>query len=327
MPSPPRILIPGLPTLITSRVEVGLPFVATRFMNLLFWSAIGRAQSLYPVAVCGLCLMGNHFHMLIVVDEPNDVVDFVDRIKTEIAHSINRLLGRKQRTVWHAGYDATPILTIEDTIEKLAYLYTNPQNANLVESIDSYPGVSTWGMFLGAQLSLAIPWIQRTMVTQKPNKSWISEKEDSAFVDEMKAASRVSHLFRFEPFRWLQSFGINKGKEGEYREKVIAAVRKREQELSARRIRPCIGANRLSAMALNMTFYPKKFAKRVWCICWDVELRKSFIQLIKKLRTEARAVWRQWRSGDFSATYPLGLFPPRRPKIGNLVFRMSDIRA
>ena len=47
-------------------------------------------------------------------------------------------------------------------------------------------------------------------------------------------------------------------------------------------------------------------------------LRIRFIQYIKALIAEAREVSRLWRMGDFSRPYPVGLFPPRFPRLANV---------
>lgn len=145
---PPRTLFPKTLVLVTTRVEEGLPFIGTPELNAILMGILARAQYLYPIKICAFIFMGNHLHMLILVGNPEDVPAFMRRIKTETAHFINRRLGRRRRTVWCAGYDAVPILTLESAIEKFVYLYTNPQSANLVEEIEEFPGASSWDMFI-----------------------------------------------------------------------------------------------------------------------------------------------------------------------------------
>ena len=113
MPSPPRILLPKSLVLLTTRIENGLPLVCTRYMEFIIWSVFARAQYLYPIRVCAFVVMGNHLHLLVVVENPDAVAAFMDRIKTELGHAVNLLLGRRQRTVWCVwcdDYDCQPIL-------------------------------------------------------------------------------------------------------------------------------------------------------------------------------------------------------------------------
>ena len=136
MPSPPKILLPKSAVFISTRIQEGLPLVPTCYMQLILQSILARAQSKYKVSVCHFLFMSNHLHMLLVVNNPDEVPAFMDMIKTESAHAINRLLGRRQRTVWCSGYDSPPVLTLEDIILKINYIYTNPQSADLVDTID-----------------------------------------------------------------------------------------------------------------------------------------------------------------------------------------------
>jgi REP element-mobilizing transposase RayT len=298
--------------MISCRVEEGLPFVGTCYMKLILQSILARAQKLCPVRICAFVFMGNHLHMLLIVDCPQMVVDFMDRIKTESAHATNRLLGRRKKTVWCAGYDSPPILTLDDAIEKFAYLYTNPTAANLETCIEKYPGFSSWEMLTSQEHSFTVPWIQRPMVETLTSRR-MSEKEDALYCDNLRAAAKEHNTFVLYPHDWCECFQIPREERDRYHIKVIEAVRQKEQELCATRGRPVIGARALKSQEMNAPFTPKKFSPRMWCICRNIELRKSFIAGIKVLRAKARAVYQRWKEGDFSVPYPSELFAPRIP--------------
>ena len=59
---------------VGSRVEEGLPFVATSYMKLIIESYLARAQAFYPVRLIDYIFMANHFHMHLLVDDPHQVV-------------------------------------------------------------------------------------------------------------------------------------------------------------------------------------------------------------------------------------------------------------
>jgi REP element-mobilizing transposase RayT len=77
------------------------------------WSALAVAQNLHPVKVIGFVVMGNHIHIVTLVEDPTTVESFMERFKCETVHAVNRLLGRRQVTVWCEGYDSPAILTID----------------------------------------------------------------------------------------------------------------------------------------------------------------------------------------------------------------------
>jgi REP element-mobilizing transposase RayT len=312
MSQQPKILIENKVHFVTARVEKGLPFVCTEYMKLILMSAIARAQHLYKIKVCAFLWMGNHFHMVVVVTCPASFSLFMDRIKTETAHAVNRLQGHRNITVWTAKYHSPPVLTVEDVIEKLIYLYTNPAQANLESSIALYPGCSSWDMFYHRETSVTVPWIQRPMLEELSSPA-LSEQQDRAFMQHLRESAKAEHQFVLSPDDWMECFDIPQGETEKYRFKVIEGVKKREEELAKTRDHKVLGAKALRFQKINVPFTPKKFSRKMWCICWDVEIRKEFIANIKKLIAEGQEVYQLWKKGDFSRKYPKELFPPRVP--------------
>jgi putative transposase len=316
MPAAPRILLPNSIVFISSRTEAGLPFVPGPLMNTLLKSVIARAQALYPVKLCHFLFMGNHFHLLLVVEDPMIAMHFIERIKTESAHTVNRLLGIRRKTVWCAGYDAEPILTAEDVVEKIAYLYTNPQKAGLVDSIEEYPGLSSWGL----PRVQDHPRIPRAAI-EPLTKISMTEKQQARLVESLMSDDSSTHQLELSPTAWLKPFGLT-GAEEQITLRIQSRVREIERELARQREeqhKSTVGARRLIIQPFNLPFSPKKFAKRMWCICRNPDKRIAFIEFIKRLRDEARAVYRKWCCGDRNAQYPPGTFPPRFPPLANLI--------
>ena len=150
--------------LVSARTEEGLPLVSSLVLNLIIWGILARARSMYQVRVCHFIFMFNHFHMLLVVDNPEDVSNFVGYVKGEIAHAVNQLLGRRRKTLWAEGYDSPIFLTAADVRRYITYIYANPAKANLVDTIDDYPGVSSWQMFIRDTHLSAHKWIRRPAI-------------------------------------------------------------------------------------------------------------------------------------------------------------------
>ena len=327
MPSPPRILLPDFPVMITTRMEEGLPLAARPIILLLLRSILARAQFLFQVEINHLLIMGNHFHFLVRVLDPERVAAFMDHFKTESAHAVNRLLGRRKRTVWEDGYDSVPLLTLEDTIKKIVYIYTNPQSANLESTIDLYPMLSSWSMFQGGSLSFTSPWIRRNRI--EAITDFHSAEEEREKYHRLLTTASEHHTFTLSPNGWMGLFGVTEREEQEkINARIVADIREVEGKLAAERAekgQKVLGADRLRTQPINTPYTPKKFSKRMWCVCSDVALRVLFIQFIKGLIAEAREVSRRWRQGDFSRAFPVGLFPPRFPRLAN--FRPGTVLA
>jgi len=305
-----KVYIKGTVIMVTTRTEVGLPFVSTEAMNMILWGVIARAQLIFPVRVVSLLFMANHLHMILIVDNPEDISGFMDRVKTESAHDINRLLGRRQRTVWVKGFDDPRILTPHDVVEKIAYIYANPQKASLVDTIEEYPGVSTWGMLMSGVNTKECLWVNR------PKVSLLEENlsQLDAFIAEHKL---VSHTFTLSPMDWTECFsGLDKEKE---KQKIIRRVRELEAEYRDARPHPVKGAEELKRESMRMDYVPKTYGKKMICICSDLELRKAYINLVKTLRQKARAVLKDWRESRREVPFPPGLFAPSSPRYANMV--------
>ena len=320
MSRPPRILLPKTVVLLTSRVQQGLPFVCTPLMEMILWSALAVAQNLYPVKIIAFVIMGNHIHLVVLVEDPEVVESFMERFKCETAHAVNRLLGRRQVTVWCEGYDSPVILTIDDLIEKLAYVYANPVRAHRSDSITSYHGVSSWNMFASETALKEVKRIRRPFVQPLP-KGRLTAKQQMQLASLVATQATETLEFKLTPNAWNVAFPnsvtrevLNKRVNQRLEEIYIEMAEQRQKN---RITLP--SAQEVISQLLDTPYTPKKFGRRMWCICRDIPLRIAFIKFIQGLRAKARQVRLQWISGDRSVPFPIGLFPPSQPPLANLL--------
>ena len=230
-----------------------------------------------------------------MVLDPEDLTKFVGYVKQEIAHQVNAVLGKRKRTIWCDGYDSPILITYNDIIEYFAYIFTNPQSAHLVERIEEYPGCSSWGHLISNTLQ----------ITRERN--WRNPED--------KEPEEVT--LTIEPFAWLQAL------EGEFYTEETAirdlkeAIRQKELLLMKERResrRGVMGARRLATQGIISNFAPKKFGRRMLIICRDLDFRKNYIKTYKYLCEFCRNVFSKWKAGDYSLAFPVGMFPPARPK-------------
>lgn len=319
MPRPPRILVPHTVVMLTSRIQQGIPFVHTPLMEMIIWSALSLAQTLYPVKIIAFVVMGNHVHLIALVEDPTMVESFMERFKSETAHAINRLLGRRQVSVWCAGYDSPAILTIEDLIEKVAYVYANPVSANLSVSVDDYRGVSSWTMFKSGNTTKETKRVRRNVLAQLPANSLSDEQQRQEVLSVSKRSAEILQ-FTLYPDAWTVTFS-DELTESEFNKGVINRIQEIENEMRDNRVLEGVeipAPTRRDTQIINTTYLPKTFRRRMWCICQDLPRKMRFIRFVKKLRAEGRTVWLKWMKGDFSVPFPAGLFPPNHPILANL---------
>jgi REP element-mobilizing transposase RayT len=289
-------------------------------MEMILWSALAVAQTLYKVKVISFVVMGNHVHIIALVEDPTQVESFMERFKCETAHSVNRLMGRRQVTVWTEGYDSPVILTLDDLIEKIAYVYANPVRAHRTDSIDNYLGVSSWQMFTSGCLSKEVLRIRRPMVEPLP-KGILSPAEQKREAARVLALAKETLTFTLSPDAWTVAFP-NQLTTEQFNQKLLKRIREIEQEMaavreSARIILPT--EYQLITQPIDIPYSPTTFGRRMWCICRNIPVRVAFITFIKELRAQARNIRLAWTRGDFSLPFPVGLFPPCPPILANML--------
>jgi REP element-mobilizing transposase RayT len=192
---------------ITFTVEEGLLLLSNPLCSAIIQSCLAAAQGLYPVRISHLLVEATHVHLVITVYNPEDVPSFIRHFKTESAHMINSLLGRKKRTIWSEGYDSPKVLTFAKAMMVVAYIYSNPAKDNLVRSIDEYPGFSSWQMFTLGECTKVWKRLRRPQflaLTKDSHNLRGYTKEAERLLTE----SSESQTFTLEPTAWLEAFGI-----------------------------------------------------------------------------------------------------------------------
>ena len=285
-------------------------------MKLILGSCLAKAQAHHPIKVNHFLFEDNHCHLIVTVENPDDVPGFMERFKTESSHKINKLLGRTKRTNWCAGYDSPPVLTLSSVIDKIVYIYTNPSRDGL-EKIDKYPGLSSWGAFNNVKKCEDVyPDIKRPMVPcLKTNPDLDRSKLARRFVKKIKSKLK----FTVHPDAWMDTFQITEETERKaLNEEIKERVRNEEAEHAALRKEKgsrMIGCERLVNSPMNTEYVSLKKGRRMLCISNDLDVRRATIEDIKLRRTEGKRILENWRRGDFTESYPLGLFPPSMPKV------------
>lgn len=305
---------------VTFSIEEGLLLLSNPLCEAIIKSCLAAGQALYPVKICHLLVEATHVHMVLVVDNPDDVPAFIGYFKAETAHRINSLLGRDKRTVWCEGYDSPIVLTPRRALSAIAYLYANPAKDNLEVSIDQYPGFSSWKMFQSGELKKRWKRLRRPLFRFLPHEAQNSRGYQKE-ADRLLKASKEEEVFTLEPNAWLDAFGIVEPEKQEKANAIlvnrIETLEERAAQKRAKEGKRVIGRERLRAAPLDTSYRPQRSGKRMWCLSEKISLRKAFIAFLKSLMEEAREVLEKWRTGDTAAKYPPGLHPPSMPKLAN----------
>jgi hypothetical protein len=322
MPSPRKYHPHGSVLFVTLSLEAGLLLLANPLCQAIVKSCLARAQFLHPGKICHFLFEATHLHLLMVVDNPDDVSDFIGRFKTESAHMLNRVLGRLKRTVWCEGYDSPVVLSPLRALIAITYLYANPAKDNLIDSISGYPGLSSWGMFNSGERTKTWTRLRRRAFGALARDSH-NLRGYTKEAQRVLCTSKTPQRFCLEPNAWLEAFGITDPTEqaqwnARLKERLLVLERRAREKRNRMNRRP-MGREKLLAQLLDKYYEPKRSGRRMWCLSEDRKLRIEFISHLKELIAKAKEVYQRWFVGDFSEPYPLGLYPPSMPKLAEPV--------
>ena len=307
---------------ITSSIEQGLLFLCNPACEALLRSCLVAALALYKVKLCHFVIEATHFHMIIVVEDPEDVSKFIGFFKQETAHRINRMVGRKKRTVWCDGFDSPVVLTPLRALLAISYLYANPGKDNLAESIDTYEGCSSWKMFTSGNLSESYEVISRDEFKYIP----LGSQNERGYEQEAKrllASSDRKETLTIEPNAWLEAFGIIDPKV-QLRWNSLCLERVRKIEARASKLRKSKGTRPMSAFRhrnqkFDLNRQSIRSGKRSVCVSERKKDRREFMKHFWELVQKAKEVVKRWKLGDFSVPYPPGLYAPNMPRLANIL--------
>jgi hypothetical protein len=307
----------------TFSVEEGLLLLANPLCEVIIQSCLVAAWTLYPVRICHILIEATHVHMLLVVDNPDDVPDFMKHFKTESAHMINGLLGRDKRTLWCEGYDSPIVLTPLRALAAIAYLYANPAKDNLETTIERYPGFSTWNMFRSGAHTKKWKRVRRYQF-QRLAKDSHNLRGYTKAAETIRGASKEVLPFKLEPNAWMEAFGYKDPHvQANINEVLVRRIRRLEERAEAVRQRDrkrVIGREHLIKQRFDVTYRPQRSGRRMWCLSEKRAERVRFIVFFKSLMDEARDIRARWKLGEVGLKYPPGLYPPSMPKLANALY-------
>jgi len=94
------------------------------------------------IEIFAFIFLSNHFHILLR-DTKGQLAKFMWYLQLNVGKSINILNDERKGTFFSREYDAVPILTEEDFLDKYAYTVTNAVKSKLLAKADSGPFFSS----------------------------------------------------------------------------------------------------------------------------------------------------------------------------------------
>jgi hypothetical protein len=234
---------------------------------------------------------------------------------------INRLLGRRQKSNWVKGTKSPLYLLSPEAVKKRkAYLYNNPTKADCENTIEKYPGVSSWNAFAGIEQSKEVYKISRDSIPtlRTPALSINEAKAMAAKLVRKEKGVRKLEL-KYEPNAWMELFRELRGTTAEIiNTDVVAMIRENEtryENIRRNEGKDVIGATALQRQSMLKEYQPKKYTSTNKVLADSPEQAQSFIQFLNWIFERGKRVYEGWKKGEMSLRMPPGLIAPRPPTL------------
>ena len=278
-------------------VQGRLLFRPSRELNDIVVGVLGRAQRLYPIQVCGVVVLSNHMHLLLVADHAEQVSNFMRYLGSNLAREINRLTGWSG-PVFGSRYSMIVVTQEEEAqVERLKYLLAQGCKENLVERPRDWPGVHCLGALVDGE-PLAGYWCDRT--AQHAARRCGEDRTSSRF-----ATREVLNLSPLPCWQHLSS--------EDYRQRVVDLVESIEREARAERARTggkVLG--RKAVLDMPPLHRPARIAKSPAPLVHaaSAAARQAFREAYRQFANAFRTAAETFRPRDLTTLFPGGCFPP-----------------
>jgi hypothetical protein len=307
---------------IVFRARDSIPFPCTMYMKKIIESVLARVQRDAKVILHHYNFEGSHPHMLCTAQDAYQCQRFYGELQKQLTDSIKRLTGKTYLRLWEGRATVSQVSTLDDAINRIAYIYTNPSNDNLVDSIEQYPGVSSWSVFkeateLDACATTEHPWIRLPMIPKLPSRV-LSMHQDRFFCEKMLEKVKIKHKLNVYLNSWIKIFIKDPTPEQVevVYNRIISRIKEVEEENRKERVKSgktVLGAARLRIQPLLKPHTPKKKGRKIFMQSMFKDIRIMLIQEMKMIDALCRKIYQLWKKGDFSMRWPPGTFPPPLP--------------
>jgi REP element-mobilizing transposase RayT len=111
-----------------------------------YLACLQRGKEKYPTKLLAFCVMGNHAHMLVKVENTNELSAYFKQVNALYANYYNRVFNRVGY-VFRGRFRSQLITDVNYLCFCLAYIQNNPVDAGIVARAEDY-GYSSYGNYL-----------------------------------------------------------------------------------------------------------------------------------------------------------------------------------
>jgi putative transposase len=137
MPRIPRVVIPDYPHHVTQRGSNRMEIFIDNQDREVFLSELRRWSGLTGTDVLAYCLMGNHFHLILIPHSEDGLARCLHGLTFQYAQHFNVKYARSGR-LWQNRYFSCPIEPLGSSWAVMRYVERNPVRAGLVPKAEDW---------------------------------------------------------------------------------------------------------------------------------------------------------------------------------------------
>ncbi len=294
----------------------------TRTSNELKLGIIGRTQRDNKVDLCHFVDMNSHSHDLTVCHSGETLAKFYMEKQKKTTDAVKALVGLPYLSLWEDRPTVARVVDLAAVISRIVYIYCNPSNAALCDSIEEYAGINSWSAFLNcepsveAEVTIDARWYSVSEIPRLPAHA-LSPSQDAALHQTLlKSKKAQSHPIVLKPFKWLEQFGITEPLRIEnIRKQIIARVREVERANAAERLTANTRSVPRSVQIREpymKSHNPKKKERKIYVICGDKQERIEILRNYKRIFARCKECYQKTKEG-LRVDWPPGTFIPWFP--------------
>ena len=282
-----------------------VPSPNPRLFNEMVVGVMGRALEVSPLEVCGVVVLGNHVHQLLVVRTQQELTRYMQHFGCNLTKEVNRVR-RRTGSMWSRRYDAI-VVSPEPEAQwgRLRYLLSNSVKEGLCSSPMDWPGVHAARALVHGE-KLEGYWFNRS-------KEWVARNQGTDYGTYDFATGYRVGFAQLPAFRDLAP--------DRYRDRVAELILEIEEEGERSRDgRPAAGVEKI--LSQNPFEPPTRRPKRSPRPMFHVKGREATKALWHELRAflarylEASEELRSGPLPSAAKRFPEGCYPPALPFVG-----------
>ena len=290
-----RYLPPGCHLVeVTNRtVQRRMLMRPTKRLREITLGALGRAQRRYGVEIHAFVFLSNHYHLLVSVEDVQQLSAFVGYFESKLAKEIGRSTGWRDK-VWARRYQHIPISNeAAAQVARLRYILSNGVKEHLVAHPCDWPGATSARALLEGKPLRGI-WYDRTA-------EYNARMRREVFGPTAFATEEAVEL---TPLPCWQEERVETRRER--LQEIVAAVVAAAQADPARM--------RTVLRGVQPTDRPRstKRSPAPWFHCASRAVRRRLMNAYSEFLGAYRNAADALRGGELTAPFPDGCFPPPR---------------